>query len=92
MLISEKEGIEEGQTYKDSPVYNRPVKLMGPLNDAMAAIHGRMVEVPHKIEIDGNERVIKKSIRTDLPEKQLIGHARTYFRWMKIENGTLVPR
>lgn len=93
MRIAENDGIEEGQAYKDSPVFNKPIKLMGPLNDAMAEIHGHVAIVPHRVEIDGKERIVGRRVRTDLPKDQLMGHARTYFRWMTVSaDGKFVPK
>lgn len=75
-------GIKYGQKFKDDPVYNRPVKLSGPLHDAMAEIHGNVVDIPQTVDIDGKQWAVTKRVRTDLPAPQLIGYRRTHFNWI----------
>ena len=86
--IVTEDDFEDGGAYYDTPVYNKPVKLMGPLADAMAEIHGHFKKVPYMR--DGE--IWHKMRRDDLPAPILRGYDRTWCRWMKTENGEVVPR
>lgn len=78
-MLEIKTTIEQGQPYFDEPVYNKPIKLMTNLHDAMAEIHGHIAMIPTTL----HGQPFMQRVRTDLPACILMGYNRTWLNWVK---------